>query len=223
MSHFEFYVFNFWHLIDFLTYHNIAFSFRLFFLFDQLQIVHFYKQDSYLYQIHPILHDEECSSSIRHHEDHMPAAYRIHKCFACNFPRDSLNFFIKGGARDEMPFMWQFDMILTAIDESLASDFIFKSLEFICWSHVTFGIKILLGAKVTSVVFAACIISRVNGLTVSSIFKKSEGSFGKAVAAIKAEFSKERNFLKIDNHILDQFELGLKISFSQFVNSGTKF
>ena len=75
----------------------------------------------------------------------------------------------------------------------------------------------------TSVVFAACIISRVNGLTVSSIFKKSEGSFGKAVAAIKAEFSKERNFLKIDNHILDQFELGLKISFSQFVNSGTKF
>ena len=70
---------------------------------------------------------------------------------------------------------------------------------------------------------SACIISRVNRLTVSSIFKKSEGSLGKAVAAIKAEFSKERNFLKIDNHILDQFELGLKISFSRFLNSVTKF
>ena len=74
-----------------------------------------------------------------------------------------------------------------------------------------------------SVVLSACIISRVNRLTVSCIFKKSEGSLGKAVAAIKAEFSKKRNFLKIDNHVLDQFELGLKISFSRFQNSGTKF
>ena len=71
----------------------------------------------------------------------------------------------------------------------------------------------MLGTKVASVVLSACIISRVNGLSISSIFKKSEGSFGKAIASIKAEFSKEGNFLKIDNHILDQFELGLKISF----------
>ena len=71
-----------------------------------------------------------------------------------------------------------------------------------------------------SVVFTACIISRVNRLAISSIFKKSEGSFGKAIASIKAEFSKEGNFLKIDNHILDQFELGLKISFESVQKFG---
>ena len=98
-------MFNFLHLDDFLTYHNIAFSFRWFFLFGQLQIVHFYKQGSYLYQIHPILRDEECSGSIQHLEDHMPAACRIHKCFACNFPQDLLNFSIIGCAVDELPFL----------------------------------------------------------------------------------------------------------------------
>ena len=116
---------------------------------------------------------------------------------------------------------WSWLQLLTAIDESLASNFVFKSFEFICWSHVTFGIKILLGTKVASVVLSACIISRVNRLAISSIFKKSEGSFSKAIAAIKAEFSKEGNFLKINNHILDQFELRLKISFSRFMNSGS--
>ena len=76
-----------------------------------------------------------------------------------------------------------------------------------------------------SIVFTASIISRVNGLSISSIFKKSEWSFGKAIASIKAEFSKEGNFLKINNHILDQFELGLKISFESEhkFGSGRKF
>ena len=103
-------------------------------------------------------------------------------------------------------------MILTAIDEALASDFIFQSLEFVCGSHITFGIKVLLGTKVASVMFTACIVCRVNWLSISSIFKKSERSFGKAIAPIEAEFSKQGNFLKIDNHIFDQFEL--KICFT---------
>lgn len=71
-----------------------------------------------------------------------------------------------------------------------------------------------------SVVFSACIISWVNGLSISSIFKKSEWSFGKAIASIKAEFSKEGDFLKIDNHVLDQFELGLKIRFESVQKFG---
>ena len=78
-------------LVDSRTHHNIAFSFHWFFLFYQLQIVHFCKQGNYPYRNHPILRDEECSSSIQHLLDHRPTACHIHKCFACNFPRDSLN------------------------------------------------------------------------------------------------------------------------------------
>ena len=101
--------------------------------------------------------------------------------------------------------------LLTASDKFFSSNWIFGSFESIRCELVALFLttEITIGADVASSVTSTSRVGSIHWGPGTCILQQFEGAHSKAVAAVKAKFSENWEHLKVQDHVLHQFELQL--------------